>query len=95
MDSGADGAIHAGLEELVSQSLQREWPRAGGAVLRVGRLLVDMGYKPEVVAAVKHKAGGETIAMPDGKALTLYKKQADGSWKIAYDCFNANVPPAK
>jgi len=39
------------------------------------------------------KAGGETInAMPDGKALTLYERQSDGSWKIIYDCFNSNVP---
>ena len=38
------------------------------------------------------KAGGETInAMPDGKALTLYKKQSDGSWKIVYECFNSNA----
>ena len=41
------------------------------------------------------KAGGETIhAMPDGKALTLYERQSDGSWKIVYDCFNSNKPPA-
>lgn len=40
------------------------------------------------------KAGGDTIdAMPDGKALTLFRKQTDGSWKIVYDCFNSNVPP--
>jgi uncharacterized protein (TIGR02246 family) len=40
------------------------------------------------------KAGGETInAMPDGKALTLYEKQSDGSWKIVYDCFNSNTTP--
>ena len=40
------------------------------------------------------KAGGEKIpAMPDGKALTLYERQSDGSWKIIYDCFNSNVPP--
>ena len=39
------------------------------------------------------KAGGETIhAMRDGKALTLYERQSDGSWKIVYDCFNSNVP---
>lgn len=44
---------------------------------------------------VTPKAGGETIrAMRDGKALTLYKRQSDGSWKIVYDCFNSNVPPA-
>ena len=40
------------------------------------------------------KAGGETIpAMRDGKALTLYERQSDGSWKIAFDCFNSNLPP--
>ena len=40
------------------------------------------------------KAGGDALnVMPDGKALTLYRKQSDGSWKIVYDCFNSNVPP--
>ena len=35
------------------------------------------------------KAGGDTIdAIPDGKALTLYERQPDGSWKISYDCSN-------
>jgi uncharacterized protein (TIGR02246 family) len=41
--------------------------------------------------AVTPKAGGETIVMPDGKALTLYERQPDGSWKIIYDCFNSNA----
>ena len=40
------------------------------------------------------QAGGETInAMPEGKALTLYERQSDGSWKIAFDCFNSSVAP--
>lgn len=40
------------------------------------------------------KAGGDAIdAMPDGKALTLFRKQSDGSWKIVYDCFNSNLSP--
>lgn len=38
------------------------------------------------------KAGGDAVPIePDGKALTLYRRQTDGSWKIAYDCFNSNV----
>jgi uncharacterized protein (TIGR02246 family) len=42
------------------------------------------------------KAGGEEIVVePDGKALTLYERQPDGSWKIAYDCFNSNVGPSQ
>jgi len=44
--------------------------------------------------AVTPKAGGETIiVMPNGKALTLYERQSDGSWKIIYDCFNSSAPP--
>ena len=40
------------------------------------------------------KTGGETIpAEPDGKALTIYGRQPDGSWKVLYDCFNSNVSP--
>ena len=40
------------------------------------------------------KAGGETVnIMKSGKALTLYKRQSDGSWKIVYDCFNSNLSP--
>ena len=42
------------------------------------------------------KAGGdEIVSEPDGKALTLYERQADGSWKIIYDCFNSNVAPSQ
>ena len=41
--------------------------------------------------SVTPKAGGETIVMPEGKALTLYERQPDGSWKIVYDCFNSNA----
>jgi len=29
----------------------------------------------------------------DGKFLTVFRKQPDGSWKIFRDCFNSNVPP--
>lgn len=36
-------------------------------------------------------AGG---ALVDGKFLTIFRKQADGSWKIFRDCFNSNVPSA-
>ena len=44
--------------------------------------------------SITPKAGGETIiAEPDGKALGIYKRQADGSWKLSHDCYNSNVPP--
>ena len=32
-------------------------------------------------------------ALVDGKFLTLFRRQSDGSWKIYRDCFNNNAPP--
>ena len=55
--AGPDGAIQAGLEKLVSSYLATDF-RRGTGLMRIDRLLVDMGYKPGIVAAVKHKAGG-------------------------------------
>jgi uncharacterized protein (TIGR02246 family) len=35
--------------------------------------------------------GEEENVMENGKALTIFKKQNDGSWKIIFDCFNSNI----
>jgi len=43
-------------------------------------------------ASITPTAGGETTEIA-GKYLTILERQADGSWKIARDCFNSNVPP--
>jgi uncharacterized protein (TIGR02246 family) len=57
----------------------------------------DLGFaRGTYTVLMTPKAGGETIsAMPDGKYLTIYKRQADGSWKLSHDCYNSNVPPAQ
>jgi ketosteroid isomerase-like protein len=34
---------------------------------------------------------GNTVRM-DGKFLTIFRRQPDGSWKIYRDCFNSNTP---
>jgi uncharacterized protein (TIGR02246 family) len=39
------------------------------------------------------KEGGDAVS-GQGKFLTIFVRQADGSWKIAIDCFNDNAPPA-
>jgi len=73
--AGTDGAIMAGLEAAVSQLLHREWKVAGGhGVRRIQRLLVDMGYKPKVVAAVKHKAGGSAMELSRGQGIGARNK---------------------
>ncbi len=55
----------------------------------------DLGYARGTYSIlITPKAGGETISlMPDGKYLTILKRQPDGSWKISHDCYNSNVPP--
>lgn len=35
--------------------------------------------------------GGERVLW-DGKYLTIFQRQSDGSWKIHRDCFNKNTP---
>ena len=43
------------------------------------------------MAAFEMKDGGEPIPY-DGKFLTIFKRQSDGSWKIHRDIYNSNVP---
>lgn len=45
------------------------------------------------LSAIPKEGGAKIIIDPDGKALTLYRRQSDGTWKIAYDCFNTNITP--
>ena len=37
-------------------------------------------------------ADGSPPYVYHGKALTIYRRQPDGSWKIKLDCFNSNTP---
>ena len=54
----------------------------GDLVVEVGRY--TLGLQPP---------GGEPIT-DVGKYLQVFKRQADGSFRIAYDCFNSDQPPA-
>lgn len=65
---GADGAIHAGLEQLVTEYLAKEWSRGGG-LMKLDRLLVDSGYKPAIVADVKRLCGGSAMMLSKGMGI--------------------------
>ncbi|MGH7526303.1 MAG: YybH family protein [Gemmatimonadales bacterium] len=41
------------------------------------------------------KAGAKPLPTEQGKYLEVLKKQTDGSWKIVYDMWSPNAPPAK
>ncbi|MCC7409971.1 MAG: phage terminase large subunit family protein [Phycisphaeraceae bacterium] len=71
--TGADGAIHAGLEKLVSTYVGREWQRGDG-LMKIDRLLVDMGYKPGIVADVKRKVGGSAMVLAKGVGVRASRK---------------------
>jgi len=71
--AGVDGAIHAGLEQLVSTYLSREWNRSGG-LMKIDRLLVDMGYKPGIVADVRRKVGGSAMMLSKGVGIRASRK---------------------
>ena len=71
---GTDGAIQAGLERLVAESLAEDWKRTGGGLMKIDRLLVDAGYKPGLVAAVKHKVGGAAMMLSKGVGIKAGRK---------------------
>lgn len=55
------------------------------------RVLGDHAYMHgEYDYAMTPKEGGQAIR-GSGKFLTILRKQADGSWKLAIDCFNDNA----
>ena len=71
---GPDAAMLAGLENCVRMLLEREWPQAGGGgLLRIGKLLVDSGYRDDIVAAVEHKVGG-VMEASKGLGITAGRK---------------------
>ncbi len=53
----------------------------------------DFGFARGTYSALMvPKAGEEPVAV-DGKYLTIFKRQADGTWKIYRDAFNSNTAP--
>jgi len=39
---------------------------------------------------LKNSKGKRVPGIPDGKTLTIYARQPNGSWEITYDCSNSN-----
>lgn len=66
---GPDGAIHAGLEELLKSLIDRQFKRVGGGVLKISRIFVDGGYKPDIVAAVQRVVNSPAITMSRGRGI--------------------------
>jgi ketosteroid isomerase-like protein len=53
----------------------------------------DLGYTSGTTGMTFKDASGKT-AVYKGKYLTVWKKQANGEWKVLYDMFNSDLPSA-
>jgi ketosteroid isomerase-like protein len=53
----------------------------------------DLGYSSGIYEDTYQNAAGKTVH-DTGKYLTIWKKQADGSWKVLFDMSNSDLPPA-
>ena len=64
--AGIEGAVQAGLMELLPKLLSTQWPIAGGGgVAQIERCLVDAGYLPGVIEnACLQLPGGSGVVMP-------------------------------
>jgi len=94
--AGTDGAIQSGLEALVTTLLGRDWQQPGGGKLRVDRLLIDMGYKPEIAEAVKRKCGGSSVMLAKGvgiragnKPIVAYQRRP--GWQFGHNWYVPRV----
>jgi ketosteroid isomerase-like protein len=63
------------------------WHANKAGVARSG----DLGYTSGTYEMTFKDATGKTVS-DKGKYLTVWKKQADGSWKVLYDMFNSDLP---
>ena len=83
-------AIRATWEHLLSMpGFHLEWQANSAEVAEAG----DMGYTIGAYALTVEQEGASMVTV--GKYVTLWKKQADGSWKVVVDCFNGDGPPTE
>jgi uncharacterized protein (TIGR02246 family) len=83
-------AILKGLQDFVGMFKVTAAEMRSSQVMVGGDLAVETGtmewtLQPKSGAAIKDK----------GKYLTVWKKQADGGWKIVRDINNTDLPPSK
>lgn len=73
--TGVEGAIQAGLNDLVKQLVGESYRVAGdGGVLRLERVLVDAGYLPGVIANVCHQVAGAVVSPSKGVGIRAGQK---------------------
>jgi ketosteroid isomerase-like protein len=67
--------------------LKIEWHPVDIGVARSG----ELGYSTGAYKMSFKDPGGKTVE-DHGKYVTVWKKQSNGKWKVAYDIFNSDLP---
>ena len=65
------------------------WHSNNAGAARAG----DLAYTSGTYQWKLKGASGKGL-VDKGKYLTVWKKQADGSWKVLFDMFNTDLPPS-
>ena len=65
------------------------WHANKAGVARSG----EPGYTSGTYEMKSKNAAGKMV-LDKGKYLTVWKKEADGSWKVLFDMFNSDLPPS-
>jgi hypothetical protein len=61
--------LYAALETLVEQFVEREFPRDQGGTVRIGRIVIDAGYLPDVVFRFCRESSHSALLFPTQGAL--------------------------
>jgi phage terminase large subunit GpA-like protein len=72
--AGLEGAIHAGLDELVNFLMDCEWSSESGSTLRIGRILIDYGWgetSTTVLEFCRRSPHGAIILPAKGKGIGI------------------------
>ena len=64
-----------------------QWVATNAGVAESG----DLGYTIGTFELTSEQDGVSMVTV--GKFVTVWRKQADGSWKVEVDTFNTNGPP--
>ncbi|HUU94487.1 MAG TPA: terminase gpA endonuclease subunit [Phycisphaerae bacterium] len=94
--AGREGAIRTGLDALAGKLLPKDWRRADGASMRIGRCFVDTGYLPAVVDDFcRYSTHAATLTPSRGLGITASRKPMDEYHRKAGDVFGLNWQIAK
>ena len=87
---GKDAVRKEWQEFMAQPGLSLTWTTTQIVVAKSG----DIAYQYGPYEMSMKGAKGKTV-QEKGKFLTAWRKQADGSWKVAVDIYNADGPPPK